>query len=263
MRSRSIRAASVLVSLLMLGLAGCGGGAEGESPLDFSEIAIGEPVMTPAASGRTATLTVSTSVEAVCAVAFGETEALGRLATDQDMGGAGHSDHTAVLTGLTPDTEYYYRLQGVGPNGRLFQNELTTFRTPAADASETDDGNVAIGATVVEVSSEFSAAFAATNAVDGDLATEWSSRGDGDDAFITIDLGQAVNVVAVGFETRSMSDGSAITETYSVTVDSVTYGPFDVGTAAVEFTGQVIRFDVESSTGGNTGAHELQVFSNP
>ena len=47
-------------------------------------------------------MTVATSVEAVCAVAYGETEALGRLATDQDMGGAGHSDDAAVLTELTP-----------------------------------------------------------------------------------------------------------------------------------------------------------------
>lgn len=217
--------------------------------------------MTPAASGRTATLTVETSIDAVCAVAFGETEALGNLATDQDMGGVGHDDHSAVLTGLTPDTEYFYRLQGVGSDGRLYQSDLMTFRTPPGDAAPTEDANLARGAMIVDVSSEFSAAFAAVNAVDGDPATEWSSRGDGDDAYITIDLGRPVVVTAVAFETRSMADGSAIAETFTVTVDGVTYGPFDVGLAPVDFTAQTIRFDVATSTGGNTGAHEIAVFS--
>ena len=249
----------LLIVVIAAVVTACAGGADG--PRDFSEIAVGDPVMTPAATGLTATLTVATSVEAVCAVAFGETESLGLLATDLDMGGTGHSDHSAVLTGLTPDTEYFYRLQGVGPDGSVFQSELSTFRTPRADASPAGDGNLAVGATVVDVSSEFSEAFAAGNAVDGDLATEWSSRGDGDDAFITIDLGLPVNVTSVGFETRSMSDGTAITETFTVTVDGVTYGPFEVGLAPVEFTADVIRFDVDTSTGGNTGANEIQVFA--
>ena len=252
----------MLTAVLAAVLSACAG-ADGGSVLDFSEIAIGEPVMTPAASGSTATLTVATTVDAVCAVAYGETEALGRLATDQDMGGAGHADHAAVLTGLTPDTEYFYRLQGVGPGGRVYQSELMTFRTPAPDASRGGDGNVAVGAAVVDVSSEFSDAFAAANAVDGDLATEWSSQGDGDDGYITIDLGRQVHVTAVGFETRSMTDGTATTEAFTVTVDRVTYGPFDIGVAGVEFTGRVIRFDVERSTGGNTGAQEVQVFASP
>ncbi|MDH3307404.1 MAG: hypothetical protein OEO77_07820, partial [Acidimicrobiia bacterium] len=62
-------------------------------------------------------------------------------------------------------------------------------------------------------------------------------------------------------ETRSMSDGTATAETFTVTVDGVTCGPFDVGLEAVDLTGQVIRFDVETSTGGNTGALEIKVFS--
>ena len=249
-----------LIPALALVIVACGGSAATGEVFAFEDIADGEAVMTPALSGQTATLTVETTIDAVCAVAFGETEDLGHLATDLDMGGAGHADHEAVLTGLTPDTEYFYRLQGVAADGRLFQGELMTFRTPAADAAA-DDGNVAVGSTVVDFSSEFSSGFAAALAVDGDLNTEWSSRGDGDDAFITIDLGRAVDITAVGFETRSMSDGTATTDTFTVTVDGVAFGPFAVGTAAVEATGQVIRFDVDKSTGGNTGAAEVQVFS--
>lgn len=219
--------------------------------------------MTPAPSGQTATLTVETAVDAVCAVAFGETEDLGGLATDQDMGAGGHTDHAAVLTGLRPDTEYFYRLQGVTADGRLFQSELLTFRTPAGANSGSADGNLAVGAQVVDFSSEFSAAFAASLAVDGDPSTEWSSQGDGDDAYLTIDLGRPVEITAVAFETRSMSDGTATAESFTVTIDGVTYGPFPIGVAPLDAEGQVVRFDVDTSTGGNTGASELKVFSAP
>lgn len=239
----------------------CGGTTDGV--IAFDEIARGEAVMTSASSGLTASLTVETTIDAVCAVAFGETEDLGHLATDLDMGGVGHSDHAAVLSGLRPNTEYFYRLQGVAADGRLFQSELMTFRTPEATDAAANDGNVAVGAAVVDFSSQFSSAFAATLAIDGNLNTEWSSRGDGDDAFITIDLGRLAEITAVGFETRSMSDGTATTETFTVTIDGATFGPFPVGTAGVDTSGQVIRFDVHSSTGGNTGASEVQVYVAP
>lgn len=230
---------------------------------DFAEIAAAGPSIEPHPSGTAATLRVTTTIDAVCAVAFGETESLGRLATDQDMGAAGHSDHEVLLGGLQPDTEYFYRLQGVGVDGQLYRSEPLMFRTPPA--SEVLPGqNVAVDAKVVEVSSEFSEAFGLANAVDGDPATEWSSNGDGDDAYLVIDLGREVDVVTVGFHTRSMSDGTATTETYTVTVDGTdTYGPFPVGRTDVAFTGSIIRFDVDTSSGGNTGATEIEVFEAP
>lgn len=226
---------------------------------NFADISQAGPVIEPDPSGTSATLRVTTSIEAVCAVAFGDTENLGRLATDQDMGAAGHRDHQVTLGGLEPDTEYFYRLQGVGVDGRLYRSELLRFRTPPASQA-LPGRNVATGATVVDVSSEFSDSFRAGNAVDGDPATEWSSAGDGDDAYLVIDLGRAVDVVAVGFQTRSMSDGTAATTTFTVTVDGVeSFGPFPAGRNEVAFTGRIIRFDVETSTGGNTGATEVEV----
>lgn len=137
---------------------------------DFAEIAEAGPVIESDPSGTLATLEVSTSIDAVCAVAFGDTDSLGSLATDQDMDAAGHSDHRVLLGGLTPDTEYFYRLQGVGVDGRLYQSELLTFHTnPAAEALP--GRNVAVDGQVVGVSSEFSDDFAATNAIDGNPAT--------------------------------------------------------------------------------------------
>ncbi|MEX1124117.1 MAG: discoidin domain-containing protein, partial [Acidimicrobiia bacterium] len=136
------------------------------------------------------------------------------------------------------------------------------------ETGTTDDErtNLALNAEVVEVSSEFSDAFGAENAVDGDLSTEWSTAGDGDDASITLDLGGPVEVSGFEFLTRSMTDGSAITDKFTVTVDGgETLGPFPAGNPAdshpsdVAVTGQVFTFDVEVSSGGNTGAVEIRI----
>lgn len=229
---------------------------------DFSAISESEPVIEVDPSGTAATLLVATNLDAVCAVAYGIDGPSGSLATDQEMGAGGHRDHRAVMTGLQPGTEYQYRLQGVASDGVIYRSEVMVFTTP--DAETADFGpNIAVGASVVDVSSEFSADFAAANAVDGDLATEWSSRDDGDDAFVIIDLEAAVDVTAVVFRSRSMGDGSATTETFTVEVDGTTYGPFQAGPTptSVSFTGRILRFDIDSSTGGNTGAVEVEIYS--
>jgi hypothetical protein len=82
-----------------------------------------------------------------------------------------------------------------------------------------------------------------------------------------VDLGAPAEVKSVEFLTRTMADGSATTDTFTVTVDDgEALGPFPAGspsdprTAAVSVTGQVFRFDVGSSTGGNTGAVEIRLF---
>jgi hypothetical protein len=209
---------------------------------------------------------VTTLIDAACEVAYGETD-FTRTATDTDMGASGfHTQHMPVLTGLQPDTEYVYRFQGVDANGVQYQSQTYRFRTPLATGPVPLGRNVALGARIVEVSSEYSPAYAATRAVDGDLTTEWSSNGDGDRAFITIDLGQPTDVIGVGFRTRTMTDGTSEATSFGITVDGgATYGPFSAGqglaVAPVTFTGQAIRFNVVTSTGGNTGALEVEVYA--
>jgi hypothetical protein len=107
--------------------------------------------------------------------------------------------------------------------------------------------------------------FEAKNAFDGDLATEWSSNGDGNAAFLSIDLGAPRSITGVAFRTREMADGSAITRSFTVTVDGkTTLGPFPAGdrriarAATVSATGRRLRFDLVNSTGGNTGADEIR-----
>ena len=252
----------LLLIVIAVVVAACGG-SDSQDVRPFSEIAVADPQIVFDPSGTVATLNVTTNIDAVCAVAYGVDAPAGSIATDQDMGMGGHSDHAAVMTGLEPDTTYQYRLQGVGADGNLYRSEIFTFTTPPADEALGAFGtNLAEGAEVTAVSSEFSDSFAAENAVDGDLGTEWSTSGDGDDASITIDLGSPVDVRAVAFRTRSMGDGTATTESFTVIADGETFGPFPAGPdpAETSFTAQVVTFEVESSTGGNTGAVEVQVF---
>ena len=65
-----------------------------------------------------------------------------------------------------------------------------------------------------------------------------------------------------------MGDGTATTTEFTVTVDGgAIFGPFaagdqdDPGFAEAVFTGQVLRYDVVASTGGNTGAIEVKAFA--
>lgn len=80
-----------------------------------------------------------------------------------------------------------------------------------------------------------------------------------------------MTIGAVEFVTRSMSDGSSVTETFTVSVDGADpLGPFPASTPArrgpVELgavPGRVLRFVVASSTGGNVGAVEVGVYAAP
>lgn len=228
-----------IVILVGLTLTGCSPTQLEEDDIgDLAEIAESDPVIEFDPSGTSATVRITTTVNAVCAVTYGIDGPFGSIATARDMGaGGGHSDHQAVMTGLQPATEYQYQLQGVAADGKLYRSEVRTFTTPSATTGAFGF-NVAIGAEVRDASSEFSVDFVAANAVDGDFATEWSSLGDGDEAFITIDLGGPVAIKAVGFRTRTMGDGSATTETFTVEVDSTVYGPFPLASRPRRWSSQ-------------------------
>jgi hypothetical protein len=212
----------------------------------------------------TATVFVTTTIDVACAVSYGTSEALGAIATDTDMAGGGHTDHHPLLVNLEDNTDYFYKLNAIGPAGELYSTTIRSF-TNGASTSAAPGPNISAQGTVTDVSSEYSSSFAGGNAIDGDRTTEWSSQGDGDDAYITIDLGRSADIVGVGFRTREMSDGTSITTSFTVTIDGGSpLGPFDagVGLAIAEFeaTGREVRIDVATSTGGNTGAIEIEIY---
>ncbi len=131
-------------------------------------------------------------------------------------------------------------------DGILYQSELMTLTLPEIDDAQPAD--------------------AAPE--HGENLAEGATAGDADDAFITIDLGSPQDIAGVEFLTRTTADDSATTITFFVTVDDgEQFGPFTAGTPAnpefnaAPFVGQVLRFDVENSTGGNTGAIEIRAFA--
>ncbi|MDH3250569.1 MAG: discoidin domain-containing protein [Acidimicrobiia bacterium] len=223
----------------------------------------------PTFPGR-AIFRVRTTEPLICAIVWGETEELGNFNNSLNMNGTGIVQHDVFLPGAEPGGTYFYRLQGSGPDGTFYTSDVMTFTLPEAGATEEGPAlgsNLALNATVTGVSSEFSEGFAASNAIDGDLSTEWSSAGDGDDSSITIDFGQPTEIGSVAFLTRTMTDGTATTTTFTVTTDTGdTFGPFDAGNPAdrrvaeIAITATALTFEVESSTGGNTGAIEIEVY---
>jgi hypothetical protein len=260
-------AAALAAAAVCVGLAGCGSSGQGAAVRDFAAVEVGKTALEIAADGRSALVRLQTDPPTVCAIAYGQSAALGRIANDPGMGGTAIGRHAVLLKGLQPNTTYSFRLTATDAQGRVFQTrKLATFTTTPRKAQAVGR-NVAQGAHVLSVSSAFGGGYGGANAVDGDLSTEWSSNGDGNRASITIDLGKATASGGVAFLTREMSDGSAIARTFAVVVDGGRrYGPLPAGTrldpriARVSFVGRRLEYRVVSSTGGNTGAAEIQAF---
>lgn len=268
-----------LVAVGIVALAtGCGGNGDGGSAAGdvrpFSEVQVGDFVFEADPTNmERGIFRVETTEPMICAIVWGETEEFGNFNNSLAMNGTGIVEHDVFLPGAEAGRIYYFQVQGSTADGTLYRSETATFTIPEGEAAGPTAAterreNLALGATIVDVSSEFSEAFAAVNAIDDSGTTEWSSAGDGDDAFIAIDLGEARDIAGVEFITRSMLDGTAIAETFTVTLDDGDpLGPFPAGTpvepnfAVLDATGRVVRFDVETSTGGNVGAVEVRVLA--
>jgi hypothetical protein len=236
------------------------------------EDVIAEPIAPSAITSTSATLEVDTEIDLACVVVFGTDERFGALALDMDMGGGAHRDHLVIMRGLEPDTEYVYRLQGSDAEGNFYASEVMRFRTlPADDAPElgVNVATLEAGAVVVAASSEFGDAFVAEHAIDGDARSEWSSRGDGDDAFITVRLAESVDVTGFGLWTRTMGTSAQIERFEVENEHGEVFGPYDLPDAggthafAASGRGQEFTFRVVASSGGNTGAVEVAVFTRP
>ena len=224
---------------------------------------------------NSATLQVTTRLPVVCAVVYGTTHDYGQIATDTDMAGGGHSDHHPILTDLQPYTVYYARLQGVGPDGTLYRSEEYTFRTlPAETGGEVNLASPQAGARVVGVSSNYGggsddSSYGALKAIDGNPSTQWSSDGEGDEAWIEVELAAETHVTRIGFWTRTMGSSAQIQSFQIVTERGETIGPFDLADASrafyfdTDFIARRLRFEVATSSGGNTGAVEIEVYGEP
>lgn len=275
---RHARRRSVILAGVIVTVAACGGDDSSADPnadvRPFAEVQADDFIFeADPTDPERGIFRVTTTEPMICAIVWGETEAFGNFNNSLAMSGTGIVEHDVFLPGAIPGRTYYFQVQGSTADGTLYRSPTATFTLPETDTAApsvtVEHGpNLALDSTVADVSSEFGDSFGATNAIDDSTSSEWSTAGDGDDAFITLDLGAARDVAGVEFVTRSMADGSSITETFSVTVDDgETFGPFPAATpaeanvAVVETTGRLFRFDVDASTGGNVGAVEIRIFA--
>lgn len=278
-RSSSRRLGATLFAVTALIVAACsdsGNDAPGAAEIRaFSEVQGSEFIFEADPLDPTrGVFRVETTEPMICAIVWGESEGYGRFNNSLSMNGTGIIDHDVVLPDIEPGRQYHFVVQGTTADGTLYRSEPGTFTIeegapPPEGSPEVEVGeNLALGATVAAVSSEFSPSFAGRLAIDGDVATEWSTADDGDDGYITIDLGTPMRVAAIEFVTRSMADGSAVTSSFTVSVDGgEPLGPFPAASPAarrlaeVDLTGRLLRFEVDESTGGNVGAVEIRVFA--
>lgn len=272
---RAVTRSLALVVVGALVMVACSDGSSSEaSPHPFDQVRASEMVfeLDPADPTR-GIFHVTTTEPMICAIVWGIDGSFGRFNNSLSMNGTGIEQHDVSLPDVETGVTYAYIVQGTTADGTLYRSERGTFRFEAAATSPAATvaalgRNVATKATVTKVSSEFSAAFAGTKAIDGDPSTEWATRGDGNNGSITLDLAAVTDLTGAEFVTRSMADGTAITSTYTVSVDGgPEFGPFPAGTlatprpAAFIARGRVVRFAIGTSSGGNVGAVEIRVFS--
>jgi hypothetical protein len=273
------RTTALVGFVLMLAAAACSPKSEFDSasnnhPLE-EVYTSGAPEMTEITSSD-AVLLFDSSRPLACSVIYGETTSYGMIAVDQDMGGGAHSDHHPILTGLEPDKEYHYRLQGTAADGTIYISEDMTFRTPIQEKSgKVNLASLEAGGSIKDVSSNFGGAandetWGANSAIDGNRASAWSSDGDGSDAFVEFQFAEIAHLYAVEVWTRTMSNDTAQIYSFSLTTDSgEELGPFTLDDAEQSYTFEVdviadwLRLDVEDSNGGNTGLVEFAAYGTP
>ncbi len=275
---------SVVLSMTFSVL-GCGSMDEdAEGAIGFSAL-----VVDPIGADR-AVIRFDTSVPTSCEAEFGPAEdAMDQTATDPDMEpGQMVVEHRVALEDLAPDTVYYVRAKATDADGITERSAIVSFRTLPADADATAGrDNVALlsaGTSITAVSSNWSkgdndSAFGIHNAFDGSMSSEWSSDYDGDDAFVALDFGQVRTLRYVGYRSRMMTDGTSIVQKVRLVAEGgpddgaggtgeKVYGPFATPDHTVRYVfaldppleTQYVRFEVVESTGGNTGAREIQLF---
>jgi hypothetical protein len=214
-----------------------------------------------------------------------------------------NADGSLVVGGAWIDSQFnvYYSRETRIPLSEVV--EVITSEQPSTastEASSSSSGSVresslcptgsirniassAQGAFILDVSSSYSESYSAFNAIDEEPSTEWSSAGDGNDAYVTIQLPFAANIVYVDFHTRTMTTSAQISEyqveagnmievlnvvaascqvpdatkAYECDLDlSDENDPLSAGARNVT----LVTFRVINSSGGNTGAVDLRVY---
>lgn len=234
-------------------------------PLTFSDITIDE------LAGTRALLRFTTNRAVRLEIQLGSTaDVLDKTFTDPELTpGQLTTEHRVPLENLFPNTKYFFQAKTKDENDTVVYSPAQEFRTPVEAVSRLT--NVALteaGTTVVSVSSALDPdTTGGARALDGDFVTDWATKGDGDAARIELDLGQMRTLTAFGFRSRGLSDGTAVVSKVGLSLDGAAELTFDTPdprrlyvftlSAPVAARRAVVR--AITSTGGNTGAKEIQL----
>jgi hypothetical protein len=266
--------AQVALALLLSSLAACGSSVAGEAEalVEFLNMRVEDVASTRAV------IRFETSRPTTCEVEWGlSMDAMITTATDPNMEpGTFVEEHEVPLEDLSPDTMIFFRAKATDPMGNTYYSEATSFRTEMGDGGPAR-ANVALmsmGSRIVDKSSNFGnmaddSTWGANNAIDGSMSTEWSSNGDGDDAWLSIDFGEMRDLEAFGFRSRKMTDGTSIITSVRIIFDEQTMmGPFATPDPDQRYVFEIaptraqrVRVEAVSTTGGNTGVKEIEFFS--
>lgn len=260
---------SMSVALISATLIGCSEDVD----VKFSNVRVEEIGPT------SAIVRFDTSIPTTCEVRYGLSAGeLAWTATDPNMDPSNPYNvvHEVPLTGLLPETAYFYQPVAKTPTNVVFNGPAGRFIT----AKETVDPtmvNVARskeGTIIAGVSSNFAgganaSTWGAEKAIDGDSLTEWATAGDGDNAWLALDLGKPRTVSRVALQSRRMSDGTSIIKQVRLLFDDgVILGTFDMPDPGIRYVFDLtepamtrqVRLEATSTTGGNTGLKEFELF---
>ena len=126
-----------------------------------------------------------------------------------------------------------------------------------------------VGASSVFGSNVYDSEWGANNAIDGDPRSQWSTDGDGGKAWIEIELPTKTHVTSVGFWTRTMSASAQIFSFRVIADSGEVDGPFELSDASTvhyfdtDLTTRHLRFEAIETSGGNTGAVEIEIYGDP
>ncbi len=265
----------IIIAMVVAGVAVATTRARAVQPLERLPGGISSGPSIEEVTGTSAIIALKTGAPAFCQVNYGTSLQYGQMRR-MSMSGP-MADHRILLPGLQPDTVYHFRLTAVDAAARIFQSGDLTFKTIEVATGKPAGKNVAslsAGAKVVGVSSNYgdegnTGTYGANHAIDGDPNTEWSSNGDGDKAWLEIELAREYHLTAIGFWTRTMGSSAQIQQ-FEVVADGKTrLGPFTLPDASgihyfpVAVTAKRLRFNVLQSSGGNTGAMKIEAIAAP
>ncbi len=225
-----------------------------------------------------ATVSFATTRPTLASIAFGPSRDYGRSVRGPET--SPFTGHRVDLLALESNTDYHAQAVLIDERANVFRTSDMTFATSEASgtADEAVGENVALlskGASIHDVSSNWQesgldGSFGANNAIDGDPSTEWSSDGDGDDAWVEIQLDDKHEVVGVGFWTRTMTSSAQIFQFRVLTDAGTELGTFELPDAKDLYqfeipstTTDMLRFEVADSSGGNTGARSIEIYRAP